>query len=77
MVKVHNNYVVAYFLYNAVETVAVCVSKGNDIAWINACFIEFPIDAEDVFRQFNDMFVRIFPISIFYWDDKIESVAVF
>ena len=76
MVEVHHYYVVAHFLDNGVEVVAVGIGQRHYVAGIDAQLIKLSVDAEEVFLEFNDVLFHKFAVGFFYGNGEVEGVAV-
>ena len=76
MVEVNHNGLLLHLHNDAVETIAVSVGQGDDIAWINVFLIKASVNGEHLFVKFNDVLLHIGAIRLVHTEIEIKLVAL-
>ena len=75
MIHVHYYYIVLYFDYASVDTLAFRGHQGDYGAFYYAFAVELAFYLEDVFGEVDDMLLVILAVSLFGFDCKVEFIA--
>ena len=75
MIHVHYYYIVLYFDYASVDTLAFRGHQGDYGAFYYAFAVELAFYLEDVFGEVDDMLLVILAVSLFGFDCKDELIA--
>jgi len=77
MVEIHDHIIVANFLYEAHQLVAVGIVHHQLLTFFHALSIKFPVNLKSAFRNFGDHFLVGKTIGAFRSDLEIEFVTYF
>ena len=75
MVEVNRNGVFLHLGHQALETVAVGIDEGQHGTWIDALFVETPVDAEYAFVKFHHVLLHVRAVSLLYGKREVELIA--
>ena len=72
VVEIHNDYILADFLYNTLKPVSIFIHHGKNGSWKNILGVKFTVTGKNIFSQLQNMLVEIFTISFINRNSKVE-----